>query len=133
MTINQELLAKVKQGTHCMKMPTHPNEESYKILEKIRNEYFPYDGTNTENAVNFYKIISRQKKHDDKFAFWSFPMRDEYFNKMIPIELHSFIVQEEMVKVSEVMEWIDANTFKTFNENVVARDELKQFLTSKKK
>lgn len=104
MNINQELVNKIKSNTH------HQFE-----LSKVTGEVVCKCG---RPAVYFR----------DGYLCGTITAYPCKYNKQ-PEQTNSFIVQDEMVRVSEVLEWIEANVVMNYGDY----NELKQFLTSKKK
>lgn len=108
--MNRELIEQIKNGTHCIEMPYNPTDKDFEIMQLIRDEYFPNDNSYIQNIVTRYKNISRQKEDAGRFAFWRFPIRDPYFNDMVPIPLSKFYdSQPKMVEVEKVVEWVKNN------------------------
>lgn len=119
-----ELIEYIKQGTHCIEMPDNPTQDDVKIFRKIRDEYFQNDCSIIENIGKFYNIVSRQKEDAERFAFWRFPIRDSYFNDMIPIPLSSF--SQPQPKVVEVEKYLLEDFVEFLIENYKIESAMKR-------
>ena len=117
MKLNQELIDKVKQGTHCIEMPsTNPSKEDNYLLGKL--------------AYELLEVTSQITRGYIYYRYKSGHLLGMVATDLIPIkisELSAF--KTKMVSVEELKEWIEANYHINDNGYVsVDKDNLLNFL-----